>query len=383
MSFTSGPGAVSADGLSIDTVNGTAAVPDGTLLNISSTLGTVVTDANSQYAGNQVVVNGGTFSFQISRPTSVGTPTFTATAVDGSAQGSTTNAAVLDYQAAATRRFDFNGPSNVTAAGFIGVRGSTLYSATTGYGWNQAAGEFDRVTASPSTTALYRDGNYGSAGAAGARTFEVQVTPGATYGIRVYIGDASFARDDIQVTAEGGGSGFVPFVGVNQFTSVVLTGVDTNHDGILTVTIQDTGGDPYWVINGMDVSAGGVGNLPGGAPLQAIGSGPGGTSAGPALTAQALAPIVQEAIARWQAAGIGSQAVAMLQKVTFQITNLDILGDLGLSTPGLVQIDDNGDGYGWFVDATPKTDVEFATKVTTTELQALAGKLLHSVTWTS
>ena len=96
-------------------------------------------------------------------------------------------------------------------------------------------------------------------------------------------------------------------------------------------------------------------------------------AAGAALTSQALASIVQEAIARWQATGISSQAVAMLQNVKFQITNLDGQSELGLATPGQVQIDDNGDGYGWFVDPTPQTDVEFATSVATTELQATAG----------
>ena len=103
----------------------------------------------------------------------------------------------------------------------------------------------------------------------------------------------------------------------------MLTGVDTNSDGILTITIQDNGGDPNWVVNGMDVALGGVNNLPGASPLQVPQLGPGGAAAGPALTSQTLAPIVQEAIARWQAAGIGSQAVALLQGVKFQIANLD------------------------------------------------------------
>jgi RHS repeat-associated protein len=377
VNFTSGLGPVTADGATIDTITGTAAVPDGTVLTISSTLGTMVTDSSSLYVGNQVVVNGGTFSFQIGRPTTGGTPTFTAAAFDGSAQGSTTNPAVLSYQTATTRRFDFNGPANVTAAGFIGVRGSNLYSASTGYGWNLAAGEFDRGAAAASTVDLYRDGNYGSAGPSGARTFEVQVTPSGIYGIRVYIGDAGYARDNIRVTAEGGASSSVTYVGVNQFAAVTLTGVDANHDGILTVTIQDLGGDPYWVINGVDVSAGGVGSLPGAAPLQVTQLGPGGATAGPLLTSQALAPIVQEAIARWQAAGIDSKAVDLLQGVKFEIANLDSVGDLGLATPGVVQIDDNGDGYGWFVDPTPKTDVEFATKVTTTELKAVVGSAAY------
>src|SRR5262249_18013291 len=108
VNFTAGPGAVTADGSTKDTITGTAAVPNGTILTITSRLGTIVTDSSSLYVGNQVVVNGGTFSFQISRPTTAGTPTFTASALDGTAQGSASNPAVLSYQAATTRRFDFN-----------------------------------------------------------------------------------------------------------------------------------------------------------------------------------------------------------------------------------------------------------------------------------
>ena len=36
-------------------------------------------------------------------------------------------------------------------------------------------------------------------------------------------------------------------------TPVFFSGHDTNADGLLDVTIQDLGGDPYWVINGIDV----------------------------------------------------------------------------------------------------------------------------------
>ena len=42
-----------------------------------------------------------------------------------------------------------------------------------------------------------------------------------------------------------------------------------------------------------------------------------------------------------------------------------------------MRFDDNGDGYGWYVDPTPKTDVEFATKVTATELKASAGSAAY------
>src|SRR5262249_32661013 len=149
------------------------------------------------------------------------------------------------------------------------------------------------------TVALYQDGAWGPAGPGGARTFEVQVIPGGTYGIRVYVGDVVSGRDNIQISTEGGGSVIVPTTLANQFQTATLTGIDDG-DGVLNITIQDLGNDPYWVINGLDIALGGVGSLPAASPLQVATLGPGGAAAGPALTAQALAPIVQEAIARWQ-----------------------------------------------------------------------------------
>jgi hypothetical protein len=315
------------------------------------------------------------FSFQVLRSSTNGTPTFTATSIDGSALGTSTSSSLLSYQLAPVRRFDFGPATGPVATGFIGVSGSTLYSASLGYGWTSTVTDFDRGTGTyPVTTIpLYEDGSYGYAGTANAGTFEVQVNPGV-YSLRLYIGDHSFLRDQIQVTVEGGsGPVIVPTTAVNQFVTVVLTGQDMNSDGRLDIKIQDIGGDPNWVINGLDIAAGAVGNLPAGEPQQAIGQGPGGAAAGPLLTQQALSPIVQDAIARWAATGISSQAVAMLQSVKFQISNLDATGDLGFSYPGEIQIDDNADGYGWYVDPTPDDNSEFATQLASTELKAGPG----------
>ena len=77
------------------------------------------------------------------------------------------------------------------------------------------------------------------------------------------------------------------------------------------------------------------------------------------LTQPMLAPIVTEAIARWHEAGIDPQRLAAISQVVVQIANLPG-PDLGLASPGLIEIDRDAAGYGWFIDATPGSDSELA-----------------------
>jgi predicted outer membrane repeat protein len=361
ISFTSGPGSVAADGTTVDTINGTAPLPDGSLITVSTSMGTIVSaDADTHYAGTQVVVNGGAFSFQIQRPFAIGTPTFTAVANNGAAQGSATNPAILNYTELPARRFDFNGSGNATAAGFIGVNSLGLYSATLGYGWQGAVSSFDRGSApSQVTQALYRDGAYGGNGPTGAGTFEFQVATGSSINIRVYAGDQISARSNITVSAEGGASVPVPPTAAGSFTAVTLVGTDTNGDGIITVTISESVVGAQWVANGMDVWT--TGNDPGQAPqLAAGGEAKGGGAGVPQLTQAQLAPIARQAIAAWTAAGISQAQIALLNTVQFQIGTLapGVLGQTGLAVP-LVRLDATAAGYGWFIDPTPARSEEF------------------------
>jgi fibronectin type 3 domain-containing protein len=188
--------------------------------------------------------------------------------------------------------------------------------------------------------------------------------------------------------------------GINLHSGRVMT-VNLSYDGtVLTVTITDNTTNAVAtqnytvnianIVGGTTAFLGFTGGTGGatarqnilnwtytpttGLPLLAAGAPPStASSSTPVLTSQALAPIVQEAILRWQAAGIGAAAVALLKNVNFQIVDLNTSGELGLASSGFVQIDDNGGNYGWFVDPTPKTDVEYATKVAATELKAAAG----------
>jgi RHS repeat-associated protein len=76
------------------------------------------------------------------------------------------------------------------------------------------------------------------------------------------------------------------------------------------------------------------------------------------LTQNVLAPIVAEAIARWQAACLPAQDLSRLAGLNVQI--VDLPGPcLGVALPDGILIDKDAAGYGWFVDLTPNDDDEF------------------------
>ena len=91
----------------------------------------------------------------------------------------------------------------------------------------------------------------------------------------------------------------------------------------------------------------------------------------PSLTEGQLQPIVQAAIANWAAAGASSQVLAAMESVQIDIKSLP-QGDLGLEYPGIIYIDPNAQGYGWYVDPTPADNSEFVATSVADQLQAVA-----------
>src|SRR5262245_23391040 len=75
------------------------------------------------------------------------------------------------------------------------------------------------------------------------------------------------------------------------------------------------------------------------------------------LRAGLVQPLLAEALARWQAAGVDTSA---LRGVDVRIADLGGL-TLGQVDGGILWLDDNAAGWGWFVDATPWEDSEFTT----------------------
>src|SRR5262249_34381031 len=68
-------------------------------------------------------------------------------------------------------------------------------------------------------------------------------------------------------------------------------------------------------------------------------------------------PLLAEALARWQAAGIVTSA---LRGIDVRIGDLGGL-TLGKAAGGVLWLDDSAAGWGWFVDTTPRNDSEFTT----------------------
>jgi hypothetical protein len=69
--------------------------------------------------------------------------------------------------------------------------------------------------------------------------------------------------------------------------------------------------------------------------------------------------IVEEAIARWQAAGLPQDAIDTMKAASVEVA--DLAGaNLGLARGNRILIDADAAGHGWFVDSTPGSDEEFA-----------------------
>jgi hypothetical protein len=75
------------------------------------------------------------------------------------------------------------------------------------------------------------------------------------------------------------------------------------------------------------------------------------------LRADQVQPLLAEALARWQATGVDTSA---LHGIDVRIADLGGL-TLGQAAGGVIWLDDNAAGWGWFVDATPWEDSEFTT----------------------
>jgi len=98
--------------------------------------------------------------------------------------------------------------------------------------------------------------------------------------------------------------------------------------------------------------------------VEAAGAGtPGGV-----ITGTVLATLADAAITRWAATGLSVDQLATLDGIT--ITVADLGGDqLGHFDNGVLVIDDDAAGRGWFIDATPLDDIEFANMMSGTWLQ--------------
>ncbi len=250
-----GNGPLAADGLTVDTFQGmVTGLPSNAsvLINLTTTLGALTsTDQSTLYQGSQVLVStdgqgNGAFSFTVQRPSGPGTATIVASEVSGLAFGTSTQV----YQLPMSRHLDFNADSNSanTAPGYLGMPPTSLYSTAAGLGWQTTPADgFDRG----GTNLLLRDGNYGR----NDRTFLVDLPAAGAYQVTLTLGDANYARDRMQVFAQGETKPrFTASTRAGEFATETFVVNLSGTRPQLKLRFHDNGGsDPYWVVNALDV----------------------------------------------------------------------------------------------------------------------------------
>jgi probable HAF family extracellular repeat protein len=115
--------------------------------------------------------------------------------------------------------------------------------------------------------------------------------------------------------------------------------------------------------------------VPGAPALQAESAGAqGGTQS---LRSDQVSPLLAEALARWQAAGVDTSA---LSGIDVRVADLGGM-TLGLASGNTIWLDDDAAGWGWFVDPTPGNDAEFLTPSNQGEQNRmdLLSALMHEV----
>ena len=366
-------GTVPADGTTISTIDATSTLAPGTLVTVSSTMGTITSvDADPLTVGIQVVVGaGGNISFNLKSPYKAGTPTVEWRTLDGSVHTTVTNATFLNFALPSLRRYDFGaGFSDATmtnvATGFIGTR-TNHNPNIDGFGWTDGvSGRYFAPSTPPvTTTDFYVDGHTGTGDTPGI--FKVQANAGTMYDVRVYVGHYCHEYSDIKITVEGTAAQFVSTSAPsNLFANVTALGArDLDGDGFISVRFESPLADHHgniiahhqrgWTVNGLDIATSAAG-LPPAVPL--VGTVYSTNTSEPTLTAAALAPIAAIAKSYYtQQPGLTAAQLNALQTVQISIADLSTAisgpATLGLSSDRAIVLDDNGAGLGW--DITPES----------------------------
>lgn len=145
-----------------------------------------------------------------------------------------------------SRRLDFGNSTSPVESGFTRFA-HTLYDTATGHGWDSLASTVARDRTSG--TNLSRDLSMGNA----TRQFLMDV-PNGTYNIKVYLGDALYARDNVDVYGEGALKLDNVMTAAGEMAARDFT--VTVSDGQLTIEFRDDGGSgDWWSVNGLEVSS--------------------------------------------------------------------------------------------------------------------------------
>ena len=117
--------------------------------------------------------------------------------------------------------------------------------------------------------------------------------------------------------------------------------------------------------------------LPPATPQMALnGQGPGSTDT---LTMDQLAPLLLAAVQHWADAGASAAQIALLENTHIFINDLPNSGILANTDANGITIDNNGAGWGWFIDPTPGSNSEFGVAMTPHDFMATGGDAANHI----
>src|SRR5262249_29054007 len=247
---------------------------------------------------------------------------------------------------------NFNGATSVsfggTAVDFLPISDTVLIAAVP----THASGTVSVTVTTPSGTSSGVTFTYSANTAPTASAHTYSVGSGGTLTVSAASGVISNDTDS------DGDSLFVSWYSAPSHGTLVMNG-----DGSFTYVANAgyTGGDSfsYKASDGLLESSSTPTTIQIGFPEHAAGGAVPPQPGVEALTAEALQPIVAEAIRRYAASGPAAAGPPPLRAEPVQIR--DLSGDLlGLTIPDGIVVDSDAAGYGWFVDPTPGDDVEFS-----------------------
>ncbi|MGZ0170991.1 MAG: beta strand repeat-containing protein [Planctomycetales bacterium] len=348
-----------------NTLSFATTAPDGTLMTVSSTLGTITTaDADPTTAGTQVAVAGGMVTFDLLPGNKAGTPTVEIHSLDGEHRATVNDAAFLNYVIPVTRRFDFNNGTSdpasqsASASGFVGVSLRDQSPATNGFGFNEnrmsgvfQSGDIPGVT----NDDFYRDGIRREVQGENGRgltnaSFSIEARAGIDYDVRVYLGAPNLNFMNFSVAVEGAGTQTVGTLILGNFTSLTFPMAnDEDGDGFIKISFLDEVA-PYdgFGIPGIDIAESATG-LPAVAPLLAaeFAAGSPVVAANPTtINNSDLTTAVDVATIAFLNSGLSTSQRATLQNISLTVADL-APGVLGLADGAVITIDDDGAGAGW------------------------------------
>jgi hypothetical protein len=115
------------------------------------------------------------------------------------------------------------------------------------------------------------------------------------------------------------------------------------YNSVSTFPDQSYSGSNYWVDVVFSAAEALMAAEPGASPEPVV------------VTLESLSPVVEEAVRRWVAAGADPDGLAQIE---IRVEDLPATY-LGWAFPGVIVLDRDAAGHGWFIDPTPADDSEF------------------------